>query len=97
MGTGITPEPRSAAHWYELAATQGNAEAANNLAMTYADGSPGARDLPQPRVWLKRALSPAARESAPTRAENLAAPERDMSGEQLARSDALFAVPPPAR
>jgi TPR repeat protein len=97
MGTGIAPEPRTAAHWYERAAAQGNAEAANNLAMMYADGSLGAHDLARARLWLKRAESAASKEVAATLAENLVALERDMSPDQIARSDALLAAPPPAR
>jgi len=96
-GRGVPPDPRRAAQWYERAAAQDHAESANNLAMMYTDGSLGARDLPRARAWLRRAQAAASGESAATLAANLAALERDMSADQLARSDALLGTLPHAR
>jgi TPR repeat protein len=93
-GNGTAPNPRVAVQWYERAAAQGHAESANNLAMMYTDGSLGARDLPRARVWLKRAQAVASPEFAPQLAANLEALERDMSPDQLARSEALLATLP---
>ncbi len=93
-GGGIPANALAAVHWYELAAAQDHADACNNLAMMYTDGSLGARDLPRARAWLKRARTVASPESAAVLAGNLEALERDMSSDQLARSESLLATLP---
>jgi TPR repeat protein len=93
-GNGVVPNPREAERWYERAASQGHAEAANNLAMMHTDGSLGKRDLPLARAWLKRARALASAESAAQLGENLAALEHDMTPDQVARSEVLFAALP---
>lgn len=96
-GDGIPPDARAAVRWYELAAAQGHADACNNLAMIYADGSLGVRDLPRARAWLKRAVAVASQDSMAVLDANLAALEHDMSPDQVARSEALFATLPRGR
>lgn len=96
-GNGVPPNARAAADWYARAAAQNHPESANNLAMLLADGSLGPRDLPRARAWLIRARDGASPESRPALAENLAALERDMTADQLARSEALLATLPHAR
>jgi TPR repeat protein len=93
-GNGVPANPREAARWYEQAASQGHAEAANNLAIMHTDGSLGRRDLPLARAWMKRAEALASAESAAQLGTNLQALEHDMTPEQLARSESLFAALP---
>ena len=38
-GQGVTADAAKAAHWYELAANQGNRKAMHNLAVSYASGA----------------------------------------------------------
>ena len=39
----LPADPAKAAHWYEMAANQGNRKAMHNLAVSYASGSHGGK------------------------------------------------------
>ena len=44
-GQGVAADAAKAAHWYELAANQGNRKAMHNLAVSYAGGAAGKKNM----------------------------------------------------
>jgi TPR repeat protein len=46
-----------AAHWYRMAADQGNVDAEYNLALLYANGRGVSLDLGEARQWMQKAAS----------------------------------------
>ncbi|MDP6705730.1 MAG: PDZ domain-containing protein [Alphaproteobacteria bacterium] len=55
-GQGRPRDPARAAHWYRLAAKQGETSAQHNLGQLYRNGDGVARDLAHAYYWVKRAV-----------------------------------------
>ncbi|HVW73495.1 MAG TPA: hypothetical protein VHC39_07635 [Rhizomicrobium sp.] len=52
-GQGVTADPAKAAHWYEMAANQGNRKAMHNLAVAYASR----KDMANAARWFAKAAA----------------------------------------
>jgi len=58
LGTGVTSNGITAAHWYELAAEQGYSLASNNLSSLYATGGPNLAANPDlSAYWHNKSLA----------------------------------------
>ena len=53
----LPPTPIKAAHWYELAADQGNRKAMHNLAVAYASGPAARRNMAEAARWFAKAAA----------------------------------------
>ena len=57
-GQGVTADPAKAAHWYEMAANQGNRKAMHNLAVSYASGANGGKkNMAEAARWFDKAAA----------------------------------------
>jgi localization factor PodJL len=57
-GQGVAADPAKAAHWYEMAANQGNRKAMHNLAVSYASGANGGKkNMPEAARWFAKAAA----------------------------------------
>jgi localization factor PodJL len=57
-GQGVTADPAKAAHWYEMAANQGNRKAMHNLAVSYASGANGGKkNMAEAARWFAKAAA----------------------------------------
>jgi len=54
---GVAADPAKAAHWYELAANQGNRKAMHNLAVFYAGGAAGKKNMAEAARWFAKAAA----------------------------------------
>ena len=52
-----TANPATATHWYQLAANQGNRKAMHNLAVAYASGAAGKKDMAEAARWFAKAAA----------------------------------------
>ena len=53
----MTANPVKAAKWYLAAANQGNRKAMHNLAVAYAGGAAGQKDMPEAARWFSKAAA----------------------------------------
>jgi localization factor PodJL len=51
----VPADPVRAAHWYELAANQGNRKAMHNLAVFYPGGAAGKKNMAEAARWFAKA------------------------------------------
>jgi localization factor PodJL len=57
-GQGVAADPAKAAHWYEMAANQGNRKAMHNLAVSYASGANGGKkNMAEAARWFAKAAA----------------------------------------
>jgi len=57
-GQGVQADPAKAAHWYEMAANQGNRKAMHNLAVSYAGGANGGKkNMAEAARWFAKAAA----------------------------------------
>jgi localization factor PodJL len=57
-GQGVVADPAKAAHWYEMAANQGNRKAMHNLAVSYASGANGGKkNMAEAARWFAKAAA----------------------------------------
>src|ERR1019366_8534516 len=54
---GVTANPATAAHWYQLSANQGNRKAMHNLAVAFASGAAGKKDMAEAARWFAKAAA----------------------------------------
>jgi localization factor PodJL len=57
-GQGVPADPAKAAHWYEMAANQGNRKAMHNLAVSHASGANGGKkNMAEAARWFAKAAA----------------------------------------
>ena len=56
-GQGVPANAAKAAHWYEMAANQGNRKAMHNLAVSDASGTAGKKNMPEAARWFAKAAA----------------------------------------
>jgi len=56
-GEGVAANPALAAKWYQAAANLGNRKAMHNLAVSFAEGSTGKKDMAESARWFSKAAA----------------------------------------
>jgi hypothetical protein len=88
-GDGVPQNFATAVEWYRLAASQGVADAQNNLGVMYVNGQGVRKDLVTAHMWFDLAAQRATGESRDKFSQARAAVASQLSPAQLARAATL--------